>query len=793
MKEADLEAEMAQLGVSRYRSRVAKVRSAKLESFSVAGQRVLERAVHEVTKGIEEWMAHAAKAPGRKHRVLPLMELLPTPIVAMITCRAVIDGIAAVRTINSLAASIGRLMEDEMRFRKLRKEHPRWWAKMMRLVSRQPGETTRSRFLKKSARLKGLTLPAWSSKDRVALGLVCIELMRQRSGIIEITNRTNMFGKDMTLVRASDEFMDWLEKSHGAAEILAPVYMPMVVVPRAWDSVWTGGYLGVSFGRRPLVKSTSKRYLETLDKVEMSEVYAGVNHIQGTAWQVNGKVLEVMKSAWENGHIIGDMPGRDLIPIPAKPVDIDTDPEERRQWRKMAARAHFDNECLRSKRVAVSKTIWLAEKYGTTPMYFPQELDFRGRVYPKPVFLNNQGSDWQRSLLTFANGKPVDDNAMSWLAIHGANCWGLDKVSFEERIKFIEDNHNLILKIGRDPLSENWWTQADKPWGFLAFCIEWAQVHDNPGTASCLPVHLDGSNNGLQIFSLLLRDPIGAAATNCTATTNPRDIYADVAARVAEKLTASGTALDYQWLAFGIDRKTTKRVVMCLPYGLTQFSSRGYVRDWYLEKARATGNRPFEKDTVWQAVVYLTGLIWEAIGEIVVAAVGAMDWLKKCARIHVEAGIAIRWSSPAGFLVEQNYKKLNRIVVKTSVGSVLRQHRILIDGNELSVSRNVNAISPNVVHSIDASILLKSVNLAAANGVQSFSCIHDSFGVCAADAGIIGTAIRQVSVDIFSQPILKTLQSEMQAYLPAGFSLPDPPPMGTLDVSELMKADYFFA
>lgn len=793
MKESDLEAEMTGLGVSRYRSRLAKNRANKLESCTGAGQRVLERAVTELTTAIEAWAKNAAKAPGRRHRVLPLLEQVPTPVVAMITCRAVIDGIASVRTINNLANTIGRLIEDEVRFRKMRQEHPKWWEKMMRLVSKQPGELTRSRFIKKSARLKGLSLPTWSPKDRTACGLVCIELMRQHTGVIEIVNRTNILGKDMTLVRASDEFMEWLEKSHAAAEILAPVYMPMVVVPRHWDSVWSGGYLGVAFGRRPLVKATSKRYLDTIDKLDLGEVYNGVNQIQSTAWKVNGKVAEVVKHAWERGLIIGDLPGREAMPIPPKPVDIDTNMDARRQWRKTAARTHFDNECLRSKRIAVSKTIWLAEKFNESVFYFPQELDFRGRVYPKPVFLNNQGADWQRSLLTFANGKPVDDNALSWLAIHGANQWGLDKVSFQERLKFVEDNHGLILSIGRDPLSENWWTQADKPWGFLAFCIEWAEIHDNPGHLSSLPIHLDGSNNGLQIFSLLLRDPIGAAATNCTPTESPRDIYADVAARVVEKLRASGQPNDHLWLDFGIDRKTTKRVVMCLPYGLTHFSSHGYVRDWYLEKARATGKRPFELDTVWQQVVYLTGLIWEAIGEIVVAAIGAMDWLKKCARIHVEAGVPIRWTSPSGFLVEQGYKKLNRVVVKTSVGSVLRQHRILVDGTDMSISRNVNAISPNVVHSIDASILLKAVNLASVNGVSSFSCIHDSFGVCPGDAGTIAAAIRQVSVEIFSEPILKTLQSEMQGYLPRGVVLPEPPPMGTLNVSDLMEADYFFA
>lgn len=793
MKETDLEAEMTELGIARYRSRLAKNRSAKLETCSTAGQRVLERAVHELTNGLDAWVATASTQPGRMHRVLPLMTLVPLPIVSMLTCRCVIDGIAASRTINSLAAQVGRLVEDEYRFRKIRKDNPSWWSKMTKLVARQSGDLSKTRFIKKSAKLHSMSLPSWSTKDRVALGLVCIELMKQHTGVIEIVNRTNVLGKDVTLVRGTDEFIAWLEKSHGAAEFMQPVYIPMVVKPVPWDSVWNGGYLGTSFGRRPLVKVTNKRYLQTLDSGDLSTVFAAVNRIQDTRWQVNGNVLDVLKNAWENGLSIGDLPGRNSMPIPAKPVDIDTNEEARRQWRKSAARAHFDNDCLRSKRIAVGKTLWLADKYGQTPMHFPQELDFRGRVYPKPVFLNNQGSDWQRSLLKFADGKPVDDDGMMWLMIHGANMWGLDKVAYNKRIDFIEQNLKAILAVGKDPLSDNFWTNADKPWAFLAFCVELAAIHADRSYASGLPVHVDGSNNGLQIFSLLLKDPLGATATNCVPLDNPEDIYQRVADLVNMKLAASDRPEDRVWLDFGIDRKTTKRVVMCLPYGLTEYSSREYVRDWYLDKARSTGKRAFEVEAVFNEVGILTKYIWESIREIVVSAVGCMDWLKACARIHVECGQPIRWTSPSGFLVEQGYKKMNRVVVKTSIGSVLRQHRILVDGEHLSMSRNVNAISPNVVHSIDASVLMESVVRAGIRDVNSFSCIHDSFGTVAADMGKMAYAIREVSVEIFSQPILKTLQSEMQAYLPKGVDLPSPPVAGTLDINQLLKAEYFFA
>ena len=40
-------------------------------------------------------------------------------------------------------------------------------------------------------------------------------------------------------------------------------------------------------------------------------------------------------------------------------------------------------------------------------IYFPNNLDFRGRVYPIPPNLNHIGSDISRGLLQFSEGKPL--------------------------------------------------------------------------------------------------------------------------------------------------------------------------------------------------------------------------------------------------------------------------------------------------------------------------------------------------------------------------------------------------
>ena len=60
-----------------------------------------------------------------------------------------------------------------------------------------------------------------------------------------------------------------------------------------------------------------------------------------------------------------------------------------------------------------------------------------------------------------------------------------------------------------------WWLSADEPWQCLLSCRELATAMRNPegpeAFLSRLPVHQDGSCNGLQHYAALGRDPVGAA------------------------------------------------------------------------------------------------------------------------------------------------------------------------------------------------------------------------------------------------------------------------------------------
>ena len=51
-----------------------------------------------------------------------------------------------------------------------------------------------------------------------------------------------------------------------------------------------------------------------------------------------------------------------------------------------------------------------------------------------------------------------------------------------------------------------------------------------------LPIAIDGSCNGLQIFSLMLRDEVGGEATNLTPRDKPQDIYGIVSDKTTAQL-----------------------------------------------------------------------------------------------------------------------------------------------------------------------------------------------------------------------------------------------------------------
>lgn len=58
-----------------------------------------------------------------------------------------------------------------------------------------------------------------------------------------------------------------------------------------------------------------------------------------------------MEQVWALGHDVAGLPRREMLALPPKPDDIDTNEETRKDWRKAAAKVYADNVRLLSKRM----------------------------------------------------------------------------------------------------------------------------------------------------------------------------------------------------------------------------------------------------------------------------------------------------------------------------------------------------------------------------------------------------------------------------------------------------------
>ena len=251
--------------------------------------------------------------------------------------------------------------------------------------------------------------------------------------------------------------------------------------PKLWNTVVGGGYWTKELPELDLVKQKNKLFKKELENFDMPEVYNAVNTMQATPFKINVFILSVMQEAWHKGLAVGGMPPNTNYDIPNKPHDIETNVESRRAWKKKAVVAHTENARMFSKRLLYAKIIWLAQKFKNyATLYFPLQLDFRGRAYAVPAFLNYQSIGGAKALLSFSNGKAItkENKGDYWLSIHGANMYGEDKISFDDRIAWTNNNESWIIKCAEDPMSNRQWEEASNPFQFLAFCDEWKRFKE---------------------------------------------------------------------------------------------------------------------------------------------------------------------------------------------------------------------------------------------------------------------------------------------------------------------------
>ncbi|CAN7938572.1 unnamed protein product [Ixodes hexagonus] len=301
----------------------------------------------------------------------------------------------------------------------------------------------------------------------------------------------------------------------------------------------------------------------------------------------------------------------------------------------------------------------IANHFKDRVFWFPHNMDFRGRVYPCPPHFNHLGSDVVRGILLFARGEPLGERGLDWLKVHLINLTGLKKREpASERLKFANEMLPEILDSADNPMTgRRWWASSDEPWQTLACCREVAAAVRSPDPRRhvChLPVHQDGSCNGLQHYAALGRDAHGAQQVNLLPEDRPQDVYSGVAnmvERERKKDAANGVAIAKVLEGF-IKRKVVKQTVMTVVYGVTRFGAHLQIMKQLKDL------EDFPQEHCWAASHYLVQRTFLSLQEMFTATREIQEWLTSSAKLISQVcGQPVEWVTPLGLPVVQPYHK----------------------------------------------------------------------------------------------------------------------------------------
>ncbi|GJM97829.1 hypothetical protein PR202_ga14785 [Eleusine coracana subsp. coracana] len=506
-------------------------------------------------------------------------------------------------------------------------------------------------------------------------------------------------------------------------------YLPMLVPPRKWTGYDKGGHLFLpSYIMRTHGVKDQKDAMKSVPKKQLRRVFE--------------------------------------IPLPERPDS--EDPDEIQKWKWSLKKTKKTNRELHAEQCDTELKLSVARRMRDEDgFYYPHNLDFRGR-------------------------RPLGKSGLCWLKIHLANKYGggIEKLSHEGKLAFVENQLPDIFDSAANPVDGNcWWINAEDPFQCLAACMDLSEALNSSSphrAVSHLPIHQDGSCNGLQHYAALGRDYMGAAAVNLVPGEKPADIYSEIAARLVllasyvilpittvmctkdamkdpvTNPTASlarvlvdqlnKTVEDLGIGSLQVDRKLVKQTVMTSVYGVTYIGARQQITKRLQEKGLITDDK-----LLYNVSCYATRVTLDALDQMFQSARGIMAWLGDCAKMIASKNQPVKWTSPVGLPVVQPYKKYKNYMIRTSLQCLALRR----EGDAIAIQRQKAAFPPNFVHSLDSSHMMMTAIACKEAGLH-FAGVHDSFWVHACDVDQMNQILREQFVELYSMPILENLLEEFQ-------------------------------
>ena len=213
---------------------------------------------------------------------------------------------------------------------------------------------------------------------------------------------------------------------------------------------------------------------------------------------------------------------------------------------------------------------------------------------------------------------------------------------------------------------------------------------------------------------------------------------------------------------------------MTVPYNAKPYSNRTYIRD-----ALSEIGVEIDKDDLTTTVK----AVRDAMHHVVPGPMSVMKWIEDEVSKAISRGLTeIEWVTPSNFKVKQKIMKKKVEVLNLQLLGRCKLSVATEDSNEVDKLRHKAATAPNLIHSLDASLLHLSVNRFD----NPIALIHDSVLCRATDMSILSAIVRETYMELFAKhDYLTYFASQIGAET-------EPPIIGDLEPETVIDSTYFF-
>jgi DNA-directed RNA polymerase len=771
-EQVQLERDQIRLGLKRLAENTQKLEEKSYASATVYGVASIDALLPKLVERIEETVEYAIKRGKTGAHFKEIRQYLADvePLAAAaIALKITFDKVFSVKQgsdqATSVCESIGSAVEAECQMRHYERCAPGLLNTLKKNYWHRSCGTHQKLVVIRTLmnRCDVAEWKPWGAANRVKLGGWLLDCIIQTSNWFDrVTKQEGK--KRVNYIVPTPEFIAIKEKVIQDSELFAPLAWPMLIEPNDWTNERAGGYLLNEVMRgHDMVRRGDPTSIQGETPLNF------LNKIQKVAFRLNPFIVGVAEELSRLERSVGKFLPIIHHDLPAKPADIAENYDSRKDYRRRAAEVMNLNAQEFKRSCRTRMTMEAVQRFKNVERFFvPWSFDYRGRAYPIPAFLTPQDTDFGKSLLRFADESFMTPEAESWLAFQVATCYGLDKATMAERLEWTHNNFTLITRVATDPIgSLPEWEAADEPWQFLASCEEFYHcviAADRQFTGSMIAT--DATCSGLQILAGLARDKSTARLVNVLPGDKPADAYKVVAEKAKPNCP--------ERLQPYMDRKTVKRVVMTVPYNAKPFSNRGYIRDAFAEKG---------VELTKEELTEVVNAVRAAMEEIVPGPMRVMRWIEAEVAAAIKRGAdKLTWITPSGFTVTQKLMKKQVESIELQLLGRCRMSVATGDTDQVDINHHKNATSPNLIHSLDSSLL----HLSTLRFDAPIALIHDSVLCRATDMSILSTLVRETYMHLFAEhDYLRDFAKQIGAES-------EPPIIGDLEPESVIESTYFF-